>query len=49
MGSTVSRVEGERVESVPPPEEEVGGGLLWRLGETVSYRVIFLNWSCEKF
>ena len=31
MGSTVSLVAGERVERGPEEEEEVGGGLLWRL------------------
>ena len=31
MGSTVSLVAGERVERGPEEEEDVGGGLLWRL------------------
>ena len=31
MGSTVSLVAGESVERGPEEEEEVGGGLLWRL------------------
>ena len=31
MGSTVSLAAGERVERGPEEEEEVGGGLLWRL------------------
>ena len=38
MGSTVSLVAGERVERGPEEEEEVGGGLLWRL-----------QWGCYGF
>ena len=31
MGSTVSLVAGDSVDRGPEEEEEVGGGLLWRL------------------
>jgi len=31
MGSTVSLVAGDNVDRGPEEEEEVGGGLLWRL------------------
>ena len=31
MGSTVSLVAGDNVDRGPEDDEEVGGGLLWRL------------------